>query len=137
MNDATRAMIVTSMDSLSQVIIALHLRIDKLEEDNTAFANQLSVLRMDHIDTLVREKVEAVLENSDVIGGLLNERIANSEKIDSKIEDALENYDPTGAMQFDDRVNELINDYSDDDVADKIRSFIENKVSVEMNVSRY
>jgi ABC-type transporter Mla subunit MlaD len=139
MNDATRAMIVTSMDSLSQVIIALHIRLDALETDNTKFAN--TVGNLPAILENLRERQQKLddrlmaLPDDETLEKLNN--TLSSEEIESKIKEALENYDPTGAMQFDDRVNELINDYSDDDVADKIRSFIENKVSVEMNVSRY
>jgi hypothetical protein len=133
MNDATRAMIVTSMDSLSQVIIALHIRLDALETDNTKFANTVGNLpaildnlreRQQKLDDRLMalpddetlEKIKGFIDNDGLV-----DTVCQSCTFEDKVEDVV------SYMDF----------VEQDDLRGEIADFINNNVSVSLDVSRY
>jgi hypothetical protein len=133
MNDATRAMIVTSMDSLSQVIIALHIRLDALETDNTKFANTVGNL-------------PAILDNLRERQQKLDDRLMalpDDETLE-KIKGFIDNDGLVDTVcqscTFEDKVKDVVS-YVDfveqDDLRGEIADFINNNVSVSLDVSRY
>ena len=121
-------MLNSTFSTIKQYFHALDARLTKLEElrsllpDDDKLTNDLDD---EALNNKIRDIAEGVLENSEVI---IN-------PIETKVKEGLDDYDPTAHSDFEDEVQKIISD--SDFGQDQIRNFLEDKVSISLEVSRY
>jgi hypothetical protein len=93
------------------VMAQLEPRLAALEKDSTEAANKLHELYAAKDDSVLTE-----------------------ERVKELIDDKLQDYDPTDARYFDDRVKEIMNEHNVERIEKVVKEFIENNVRVNLDV---